>query len=66
MHRIARSSQPIFSIRIPDWILHRETGLGDIIASGTKRAGINPCMRCKKRSDRLNRIVLFSPKKAAR
>lgn len=43
---------------IPEWIPESErarwTGLGDVVAAGTKAVGIPPCAPCKRRQAALN------------
>ena len=37
----------------------RWRGLGDVVASATQAVGITPCVPCKKRQERLNKLVPF-------
>lgn len=37
------------------------TGLGDLVAAATATIGIKPCTKCKKRQEKLNKLVPFTP-----
>ena len=40
-------------------VKERPKGLGDVIASATRAAGIKPCSSCEKRRAALNRAIPF-------
>lgn len=41
------------------WIKEKSRGLGDTIANLTSKAGIKPCGGCKKRQNKLNKMVPY-------
>jgi hypothetical protein len=47
-------------VRLPGFLIHEETGLGDAIKRATYSMGIKPCGGCQKRAEVLNRWVVFS------
>jgi hypothetical protein len=49
-----------YHIRLPGFLIERETGLGDVIKRATASVGIRPCSGCEKRAAALNRWMTFS------
>jgi hypothetical protein len=50
-------------VRLPGFIVHEEIGLGDVIKHATRSVGIKPCGGCEERARRLNRLLIFTPRK---
>jgi hypothetical protein len=47
-------------IRLPGFLIEKETGLGDAIKRVTYAIGIEPCTGCEKRAAALNHWMHFS------
>jgi hypothetical protein len=47
-------------VRLPEFLIEEETGLGDAIKRVTYGMGIQPCGGCEKRAAALNRWIYFS------
>lgn len=56
-------SEP-FRLNLPGFILDEEAGLGDVLKRGTRRVGIRPCGGCERRAARLNRWLVFTPRRS--
>lgn len=56
-----RPAQKAVRIKLPG--VTKAIGLGDAIANTTRKMGISPCKKCKKRQKRFNRIVIEPLKK---
>ena len=50
-------------VRLPGFITSEEVGLGDVIKRATSAVGIKPCDGCLERARRLNRWMVFAPRK---
>jgi len=50
-------------VRLPGFITDTEVGLGDVIKKATSTVGIRPCGGCAERARRLNRWMVFSPRR---
>jgi hypothetical protein len=56
-----QESQPrTHRIRMPGFLVEKETGLGDAIKRATYAMGIKPCGGCEKRAAALNQLIHFS------
>jgi hypothetical protein len=53
------ASEP-YRVRLPEFILEQEMGLGDVVKRVTSIIGIRPCGGCEGRSAVLNRWFVFS------
>ena len=53
------ASQP-YRVRLPEFILEQEIGLGDVVKRATSSIGIRPCGGCEGRAAVLNRWFVFS------
>ena len=52
--------QPPRRVRLPGFLIEKETGLGDVIKRATSSIGIRPCRGCERRVAALNRWMTFS------
>jgi len=52
-------SEP-YRVRLPEFILKQEIGLGDVVKRATSIIGIRPCGGCEGRAAVLNRWSVFS------
>jgi hypothetical protein len=59
----AREQEKPRQIRVPGFVAEQPIGLGDVIKSATSLLGIRPCTGCARRANRLNRALLFSPRR---
>jgi len=53
---------PTHRIRLPRFIVHEPTGLGDVVKRVTNAAGVRPCGGCEQRAARLNHWFRIDPK----
>jgi hypothetical protein len=53
------ASQP-YRVRLPEFILEQEIGLGNVVKRATSSIGIRPCGGCEGRAAVLNRWFVFS------
>jgi hypothetical protein len=53
------ASQP-YRVRLPEFILEQDIGLGDVVKRATSIIGIRPCAGCEGRAAALNRWFVFS------
>jgi hypothetical protein len=63
---VARPRQPsraTHTVRLPGFVADREIGLGDVLKRATTLMGIRPCPGCAQRAERLNRRVVFRPRR---
>jgi hypothetical protein len=51
---------PPFHVRLPGFVNDQEVGLGDAIKRATYAVGVKPCSGCERRSEALNRLLVFS------
>ena len=49
-----------YRVRLPEFILKQEIGLGDVVKRATSIIGIRPCGGCEGRAAVLNRWFVFS------
>ena len=49
-----------YRVRLPEFILKQEIGLGDVVKRATSIIGIRPCGGCEGRAAALNRQFVFS------
>jgi len=49
-----------YRVRLPEFILEQEIGLGDVVKRATSIIGIRPCGGCEGRAAALNRRFVFS------
>ena len=49
-----------YRVRLPEFILKQEIGLGDVVKRATSIIGIRPCGGCEGRAAALNRRFVFS------
>jgi hypothetical protein len=49
-----------YRVRLPEFILEQEIGLGDVVKKATSIIGIRPCGGCEGRAAALNRRFVFS------
>ena len=49
-----------YRVRLPEFILEHEIGLGDVVKRATSIIGIRPCGGCEGRATALNRRFVFS------
>ncbi len=52
-------SEP-FRVRLPEFIIDEEVGLGDTIKRVTYTLGMHPCGGCQRRAATLNSWIVFS------
>jgi hypothetical protein len=52
-----------YKIRLPDFIVEDEIGLGDAIKRVTSSIGIKPCGGCQQRASKLNNLIVFTDKR---
>jgi hypothetical protein len=57
---VQKTQAPPYVVRLPGFLLDKETGLGDVIKRVTYRIGIPPCSGCERRAAILNRWVHFN------
>jgi hypothetical protein len=50
-------------VRLPGFITSEEVGLGDVIKRATSAVGVKPCDACQERARRLNRWMVFTPRR---
>jgi len=55
-----KGSREPYQVRLPGFIIDKDTGLGDVIKRATSIAGITPCGGCAERSRYLNSWLVFS------
>jgi hypothetical protein len=55
------SAKPLFTIRIPRFLIRHPIAAGDAMATVTAVAGIPPCSACNRRAAKLNRLLGFVP-----
>jgi hypothetical protein len=53
------SLNPVWTVRLPGFLIDEPLGVGDIIKRATNLAGIKPCTGCTRRAFRLNRWLQF-------
>lgn len=57
------SESPRYQVRLPGFITDDEIGLGEVIKRATSSIGIQPCGGCAERAARLNRWMVFGPRR---
>ena len=53
-----------YRVRLPEFILEQEIGLGDVVKKATSIIGIRPCGGCEGRAAVLNRRFVFSGRRS--
>jgi len=53
-----------YRVRLPEFILEQEIGLGDVVKRATSIIGIRPCGGCEGRAAVLNRRFVFSGRRS--
>ncbi len=51
-------------LRLPGFVNDEDVGLGDALKRVTSAVGIKPCGGCERRAARLNRLLMFSGRRA--
>ncbi len=54
------TQRQVHRVRLPGFLIEKETGLGDAIKRVTYAMGIKPCGGCEKRAAALNRFMRFT------
>ncbi len=58
------SEQSAHQVRLPGFITGDEIGLGDVIKRAGSYLGIQPCGGCERRAAKLNRWLVFTPRRS--
>jgi hypothetical protein len=53
---------PPMRLKVPEFLLDEDVGLGDFLKRATSLAGIVPCGGCERRAQRLNRRIVLVPR----
>jgi hypothetical protein len=59
-----QSEQSTHQLRLPGFITDDEIGLGDVIKRTTSYLGIQSCGGCERRATKLNRWLVFTPRRS--
>lgn len=51
-----------YHARLPGFLIDEPVGLGDLVSSVTRAAGLRPFGGCRRRAAALNRWMVFTPK----
>ena len=49
-----------FRVRLPGFLRDEDIGLGEFVSRVTSALGVPPCGDCKRRAERLDRLVVLS------
>jgi hypothetical protein len=59
-HNARSAANQPYRVRLPEYILEQEIGLGEVVKRATSSIGIRPCGGCERRVAVLNRWFVFS------
>jgi hypothetical protein len=54
---------PRHHVRLPNFIVHKPTGAGQVVSRLTSAVGISPCNKCKDRAAGLDQWLRFEPRR---
>jgi hypothetical protein len=57
----SKARSQTYRVRLPEFLIEQEIGLGDAIKRVTYTIGFKPCSGCEKRAVVFNRWMRFSP-----
>jgi hypothetical protein len=60
----ADTDRRAYRMRLPGFISEEEVGLGDAVKKATYALRIQPCGDCERRAAALNRLLVFSSRRA--